>query len=264
MVNRKYNSGLDSKFKGNHKVILGDYIIKTKRDRIIPKGTLVIMPSSGAISLKILEKDTQDKGFSTPFVVSEAGSKLGITAQYLLWFFKQDFVTEYHITTATGTVMPRIPKQVLYDLKIPLPIHSYNAHKKEKDESVIITDSPFKKLIDKFYEDYRFNFDKAKYTTSVILAGAIAEAILYQLLIDSDVDSKILDNDRALGFGKLITYIKLLKLNEQLEKFPLNHFEELQKHRNAAIHVGLAVKRPAQFTKRDLACFDQIIKYFGI
>ncbi len=260
---KTYVSKLDSKFAKNRKAALGAYIIKSKRNEIIPAGTLVVMPSNGAISLKILDKDTPDKGFSTPLKISDDGYKLGLSANYLMWYFKIDFVAERLISTAVGTVMPRIPREILEELKIPLPIHPNASVDAKQIDRIPIINSPFKKLISSFYEDYRLNFEKDRFTTSVILAGAIGEAILYQLLLDYDVDPKLLENDRTLGFGKLLAYVQILKIND-LEGFPLNHFEELQKHRNSAIHVGLAVKREKQFTKENLTCFDHIVKYFGI
>ena len=95
------------------------------------------------------------------------------------------------------------------------------------------------------------------------MAGAISEAILYQLLIENEVDRKILDKDNTLGLGKIITYVKLLKLDKTLN-FPINHFSELQQKRNSAIHISLAVKKKVIFSKDDLNCFNQIIKHFGI
>lgn len=260
----KYIGKLDSKFPNNDKKVLGDYIVKSKKDYIVPKETLVIMPLNGAVSLKILEEDTPEKSFSTPLQLNEQGIEVGLTANYLLWYLKQSFVSEYLISTTKGAVIPRVPKQVLYELKIPLPIHKKNITNTTRSEIIALRDNRFKKLISSFYEDYRLNFEKNRYGTCVILAGAIGEAILYQLLLDNEVDVKILEKDNTLGFGKLVNYIKLLKLDVRLDNFPLNHFEELQKHRNSAIHVGLAIKRKELFKKEDLVCFDQIIKYFGI
>ena len=87
--------------------------------------------------------------------------------------------------------------------------------------------------------------------------------MLYQLLIDNGVNEKILSDDRNLGLGKLITYVKLLKLEKNLD-FPLTHFSELQRYRNSAVHVSLAIKKENPFTRQNLKCFDQIIKHFGI
>jgi len=91
----------------------------------------------------------------------------------------------------------------------------------------------------------------------------MSEAIIYQLLLDEGVDKQILDNDRSLGFGKLVTYLKLLKLDKSLS-LPMSHFAEIQKKRNSAVHAGANRHKPTIFTADNLVSFNYIIKYFGI
>ena len=259
----KYKSNLDQYFSKSQKVKLSSIIDKSKRGTIIPKDTLVVMPFvNGEVRLKILEKDTPDKGFSIPLKLNDVGLKKGLSPHYLSWFLKHDFVIEYMLPNVQGSVFPRIPKKLLFDMDIPIPAKKFVLDD-NNDTSFLKTDNPFRKLIRMYYEDYLFNLDKERYNTAVILAGAISEILLYQLLLENDVHKNILTNDNSLGMAKLITYVQLLKLDKNLN-FPLTHFHALRKKRNSAIHISLILKNEKQFVRKDLDSFDQIIKYFGI
>lgn len=267
---REYTSSLDKSFRKNKKAPLENLIERSKRGSTIPKGTLVVMPFvSGMIRLKILGKATPDKGFSIPLLLTKEAEAQSISPEYLAWFLKKDFVKRYLMHYVSGSVLPRVPRKVLFSMLIPLPAQegkkpSFGTAFSAGFDSVIArTENPFRTVIKAYFRDYEFNFENGRYTAAVILAGAICEAILYQLLIDNDIDKKILNDDRSLGLGKLITYIKLLKLDKTLD-FPLTHFSEIQRRRNAAIHVGLAIRNSKPITNENLKCFDQIIKHFGI
>jgi len=267
---KEYKSSLEKNFRINKKSSLEKLIEPSKRGSIIPKGTLVVMPFvSGEIRLNILEKAAPDKGFSIPLILSSKGEGHSITADYLEWFLKQNFVKKYLMNYVSGSVLPRVPRGVLLNLLIPLPTQerkkpAFDSSFSSAFDSVIANaENPFRRMITKYFRDYQFNLEKEHYLVAIILAGAISEAILYQLLIDNDVNHKILNDDRNLGLGKLIAYVKLLNLNKDLN-FPLTHFSELQRYRNSAVHVGLAIKNKTQFSRQNLNCFDQIIKHFGI
>lgn len=267
---KEYKSLLDKNFRKNKKIPLEKLIEPSKRGSMIPKGTLVVMPFvSGELRLKILEKNTPDKGFSIPLKLLTKGEGQSVTAEYLVWFLKHNFVTKYLMHYVSGSVLPRVPRVILFNLLIPLPTQerkkgAFDSSFSDGFDSVIASaENPFRRMITNYFRDYQFNLEKERYTAAIILAGAISEAILYQLLIDNDVNKKILSGDRNLGLGKLITYIKLLKLDKDLG-FPLTHFSELQRFRNSAVHVSLAIKNEKPFTRQNLNCFDQIIKHFGI
>ena len=259
----KVSSFLDKQFRNHKKVLLGELVQPVKRGTAIKKGTLVVVASGDRkLRLRILEEDTPHKGFSEPLSLNAHARELGITPNYLLWYLSQPPVKEYLVSHLKGSVILRIPREVLYDLRVPVPSRSLVV---EKPDEVILEspESPFSTLISALYGDYRHNYSNGRFHTAVILAGAITEIILYQLLLEQDVNTKILKRDRNLTLGKMLEYVRLLKI-DQHEGFPMTHLVELQKKRNSAIHAGLLFKKKMEFSQEDLNCFDQIIKYFGI
>lgn len=267
---KEYISSLDKSFRKNRKVPLDKLIEPSKRGSMIPKGTLVVMPSvSGQIRLKLLDKATPDKGFSIPLKILSKDKGLSVSADYLAWFLKHDFVKKYLMYFVSGSVLPRVPRKTLLNLLIPLPTQERkpppfdSSFSKAFDSVIANAENPFRKMMTEYFRDYQFNFEKERFTTAIILAGAISEAILYQLLLDNNIDKNILANDRNLGLGKLITYVKLLRLDKQFN-ISLTHFSELQGYRNSAVHASLAIKNNKPFTKNNFQCFNQIIKHFGI
>lgn len=256
-------SFLDSKFRKNRRVPLSALIARISPGSTIPKGTLVVMASGDRkIRLKILERDTPHKGFSEPLLVNGFGTEHKVTAHYLLWFLSQEPVTSHMLEHARGAVFVRVPRSVMHAIPVPLPT-SVTKIMPVNEFSVTRTETPFSRLIADLYSDYLLNLSNARYRTAAVLAGAICEVILYQLLIEKGANSKLLKDDRALGFNKLLEYVELLKLDE-LPGFPKSQLVQMKKLRNESIHAGLLINRTRVMSSTDLDCFNPIIKHFGI
>jgi len=260
-------SSLDSfvgkKFKGHKVQRLASMIDHLKHGQTIPRGTLVVVASGDAkLRLKILEKDTPHKGFSTPLHLKNGAVEKGLTPEYLHWYLSQQGVADELMQHARGSVILRVPKPILESIPVPIPKkpREWPAQgdvvlQKEMDE--------FARVIGVFYEDFRLNVQHSRYRTAVILAGAICEAMLFQLLVESGVDKGLLDEDRQLALGRLIKYAKLLKIDKDFG-VPINHIQEIQKKRNTAIHIGALKHGDDFFSHDDIKAFDHVIKYFGL
>ena len=256
-----HDSQLLKGFRDQSQIPLGKLITPIRTGDTIKKGTFVIMASSDRkIRAQILEKDALNKGFSVPFPLNDLAASNKITARYLLWFFRHRFVQEYLLTHASGAVFVRVPRQILYELPIPIPKSSSIALS-SKEVVISRANDRFSVQLAAFFDDYSLNVKNERYHTALILAGAMAEMIIYQALLDEGVDATLLEDDRNLGIGKMLTYLKLLKLDKAL---PMAHLRELQKKRNAAVHAGILAKSETRFGKDDLVCFDHIIRHFGI
>ena len=259
----KYQNELKTKFKGQKTIYLNELIKPGKRGEIIEKGTLVVMPfANGTIQLKILDKNVPDKGFSIPLRLNDIAEKNEITNYYLLWYLKHKIVIEYLINYVTGSVLPRIPKKDLFRIKIPIP-KKKNEYDKNNVEIIRLENNKFREMIGEYYNDYTLIYKYNRFKTAIILAGTITEIILYKLLLENGVDKNILKDDNTLTLGKIIIYIKILKLDKSIN-LPMNHIINLQKKRNNAIHINLSLNKEYEYKIEDLHCFEEIIKYFGI
>ncbi|MGS0824539.1 hypothetical protein ACVBIO_01885 [Shewanella sp. 0m-8] len=233
-----------------------------KSETEIPAGTLVLAPAiQGNFIFRRLDKPKLSKYSVIPFVLSKKGIDLGITEEYLQWFFTHDCLSEHWNDVAIGGVLRLIPTKILLNTIVPIPKNKITGSIK----SEIAVTSPFCDYIKTFYEQYRINFKHEQYSTCAILAGVISEAILYQLLLENDVKRNLLDNDSSLGLGKLVTYLELLQLDKSLE-LNLQNFKAINKLRNSSVHFGKArrAKEVRTIIKSDLRVFDEVVKQFGI
>src|SRR5881392_4425364 len=96
---------LNNKFRGSKTFKLEKLIDKIKTGNNIPKGTLVIMASGDTqLRLKILDKDTPNKGFSVPLFINTFGKSKNITPNYLHWYLSLKDIRDYLSSFAVGTV----------------------------------------------------------------------------------------------------------------------------------------------------------------
>lgn len=256
-------SFLDSNFKNSRRVTIGMLVRKIRTGELIPKGSLVLMASGDRrIRFKVLDQDTPHKGFSEPLVLNEFAAEHKVTANYLHWFLTRDQVAQFLVDNAHGAVFVRVPRTILHAVPVPLPA-SVKRIKPPVDFSPIKTDNPFSKILDDLYSDYQLNLTNRRFRTATVLAGAICEVILYQLLVEQGVSPKLLKEDRGLGMNKMLDYVRVLKL-EQAQGFPLSQLEEIRKNRNEAVHAGLLVNNPRELTLEDMNAFNPVIKYFGL
>ncbi|MBI3597002.1 MAG: hypothetical protein HY203_07620 [Nitrospirae bacterium] len=207
---------LDKKFAKNTRVPIAKLIDPIKHGATMTAGTLVLMASGDRkLRLKILEKDTPHKGFSEPLLLNSYAREQRLTPNFLLWYLSHPEVREYLLAHTTGSVLLRVPRNILHALPVPLPTHVF---KEERIHEVIVakTNDALSRLINAFYSDYQLNLNNGRFRTATILAGAISEVILYQLLLEQEIDRKILSEDRNLGLSKMLDYVQLLKLERTI------------------------------------------------
>lgn len=265
---------LYSRFKNNKHVLIGDIVTPVERGELVKGGTVIVTPLiKGKFFVKRLAEDCNYEGDFLPLVIDEEWEELGVTSDYLLWFLEQDFVIEYIKSNVVGVAMARVPLKVIYEMKIAIPNHFKLGEPVMPSYEEVEIDNqanPVRDLINSFYEDYRFNFDRGKYRTAAVLAGAFCEVILYQLLVEAGVEERILDNDNSLTLGRLISCVQLLGLDkdddvrDENRGFPISHFIEVQKNRNRAIHTTLPARESDELKAEDFHYMEEIIKRFGI
>lgn len=256
-------SYLDSKFSGCRRVPIGALVVKVRAGEMIPNGSLVVMASGDRrLRLKILDRDTPHKSFSEPLVLNEFATEHKVTPAYLHWYLSQPDVSTYLVENAAGAVFVRVPRKFLHAVPVPLPA-SVKKIKTVTEFAVVKTNNRFSQIIGELHSDYRLNVDNRRYRTATVLAGAICEVILYQMLVEHGVNPKLLKDDHGLGINKMLDYVRVLKIDET-PGFPISQLEELRKKRNSALHAGLLVNANQELTEEDLQPINPVIKYFGL
>lgn len=258
-IKRNLGILLDKKFKDSLKIPFKDLVTRVSNGDM-QEGDIVIKSLFNQDLLIEVDKKLDKKNsINIRYRIKDNR----ISANYLLWFFSKPEVTEYLKIHLTGTVIRRIPIEIVLNMLIPIPPI---LDKKHKNNRIVLSDkkSPIREIIGKFYQDYQINFKENRLETSIILAGAICEAILYESLLDVGVSDKILSQNKTLG--SLIEYAQIKELDKEYE-VNLTHFEAIKQNRNKTIHIGSALKTLEAGSSVDREIFkdfDNIIKNFGI
>lgn len=256
-------SYLDSKFSGCKRVPLGSLVHKVRPGEVIPTGSLVLVAAGDRrLRLRTTPKETVRKSFSEPILPNEFAAEHKVTQAYLSWYLAQAEVANYLVENATGAVFVRVPRRFLHAIPVPLPV-SVKRIKPVTEFSVVKTNNRFSKIIGEIHSDYLLNVANGRYRTATILAGAICEVVVYQMLVEHGVNPKLLRDDHGLGMSKMLDYIRVLKIDET-PGFPISQLEELRKNRNAAVHAGLLVNSERELSEQDLQSINPVIKYLGL
>lgn len=254
---------LDSKFAGCKRIPLGSLIEKVRANEVIPVGSLVLVATGDRrLRLRILPKDSVYRSFQEPIIPNQFAAEHKVTQAYLSWYLSQEEVANHLVENATGAVFVRLPRKFLHAVLVPLPA-SVKAIKLVSEFAVVKMNNRFTTVIGDLHSDYLLNVENKRFRTAMILAGAICEVLLYQMLVEQGVSLKLLKDDRGLGMNKMLDYIRVLKLDET-PGFPISQLEQLRKSRNNAVHAGLMVNTDRELTEADLQPINQVIKYFGL
>ena len=198
----------------------------------------VIKSSKGAISFKVITKNTKKRRFNLT-IISKSND---ISVFDLMHFVDHKEVKAYLSLQLRGSVMMTLPVKSLLKLQIPLPKIQLAANDIEvKSSHLKPVANEFKMFIAQYYQEYSNALKQNQLVAATMLAGAISEAILYQVILDSGVDASLLENR---GLGGLIRDVKLGRFNEiENQEFDLVPFAALNGIRNDIVHPSRAIKK---------------------
>lgn len=257
-VKKNYKNLINKKFNKHSKKIFSDVVEFVRADKI-EIGDLCYMPSpTSDINIFIAQKEYNSKEFYTKLEILDNRLK----PNYLLWYLNQSAIKEYILCYGVGAIFTYIPKDIFNKIEIAFPKRNinYNLNK----ITLHAKDSAFRILLDQYYQQYLDNFKNGNYMTSAILAGAIAETFLHNYLLEVGLSEKLLEQKTL---GSLVSLSEAYLVDREITDFPLNHFKDIQKLRNSAVHPSLAkskIEREEEFEMIDFDCFNNIIKYFGL
>lgn len=254
-----YQNFINKKFKNQIRKPF-DKVIDLKKASKVQKGQIYISPStSSKINIAIADEDIISSMNYMLFEIKDSQ----ISASYLLWFLSHQQIINYLQCFTTGTVISYLPALAFQKLEIPFPKKKINSLKVDTIQ-VEAKLNPFRILINQYYTQYLFNLEKGHFLTSAILAGAIAETLIYTYLIEEGINENMLRN-RTLG--SYIDFAETYLFGKGDMGFPINHYREVQQLRNSAVHPILAkgnIENETEIGIRNFDCFNQIIKYFGL
>lgn len=218
----------------------------------------------GKISFKVITNNPKKRRYDIT-IISKSED---ISVFDLIHFIDHKEVKDYLSIQLRGAVIQRLPIEVIEKLQIPLPKIKLAAKDvQQASSSLTPIVNEFKMFISQYYQEYSYALRNNQLVAATMLAGAISEAILYQVIIDSGVDASLLENR---GLGGLIRDIKLGRFNEKEgQEFDLVPFTTLNRIRNDIVHPSRAINKIKTdydlINKQDIIqSFNLIKRYFGL
>jgi len=258
-IKKGYHDYLNRKLKDSTKLPFYELTDRVDASEAHMGDIVIRNHPSGKLLIEIIKNP---KTVKSNWIIYRINNKK-VSPEYLLWHFSKPKIKDFINIHAVGSVIRNIPLQVIEDILVPIP--KVLDKKSKKSRISLKTDNNLvREYIRNFYSDYQENLNNKRYETSIILAGAICEAILFEILVELGVPAKMISQNKTLG--TLIDYAKIKEVDKELG-IDLSYFDNIRKNRNKSVHIGAAVKRLETgeiFDKTVFNSFDHIIKNFGI
>lgn len=261
---KKFKALFGKVYKGQKASIVKNHFDINRDDIPDLLPALVILPSpNGVLSYKFVTEHTNKR-----YGISITSKSDEISVFDLIHFIDHSEVKNYLSLELRGSVIRTLPIETLRKLRIPLPKIQLAAQDvKNTTGKIKPVVNEFKIFISQYYQEYSKALKENQLVSATMLAGAISEAILYQVMIDCGVDSALLNNR---GLGGLIRDVKLGGFNEiERQEFDLAPFSTLNNIRNDIVHPSRAIKKIKTdydlIDKQEIIKnFDRIKRYFGL
>lgn len=220
--------------------------------------------SRGNISFKVITDNAKKRRYDITII--SKGDEISVFD--LMHFIDHKEVKDYLSIQLRGSVIQRLPIEAIEKLQIPLPkikLAAQDVNLSSGKLTPVVNE--FKMFISQYYQEYSNALRENQLVAATMLAGAISEAILYQVIIDSGVEASLLENR---GLGGLIRDVKLGRFNEiDGQEFDLVPFTTLNNIRNDIVHPSRAIKKIKTdydlIDKQDIIQnFNRIKRYFGL
>lgn len=260
-ADRKYKKYLNKTCKNQTKIPLKDAISISPAKQVTAGDLILKSGVNGDLDIFIAKEPSTPRHHSLTKSVAILDKR--ISKSDVIYFLSQDAVLNYVQCFAVGTIFTTINNETLYKLDIPLSAGI--KHEQISNTKIRINQSDFKVLLRNYYQQYVSCIESGEFMMASIVAGAIAETYLYNFLKTVGMPEDSIDKQTL---GGLINLTKAFLINSEITDFPINHFAEVQKNRNFAVHPKLAFDRMSSTSKElgihDFNGFNQIIKYFGL
>ncbi len=240
-------------FLKNKKICKFTNIVDITIPHKIKKDDLVFHNKGNSFKLEFAKQDIQN---SNNNLVLKSKDNI-FSESYISWYLSNDEIKNYLMLFSRGNVIFYISKNVFTNLYIIYPSNK----EYPKTEVTIQNNSKFKEVIKIYLNEYNKNIEIENYLSASFLVGAICEALLYEILLDSGLSNNDLSNKKTV---QLLDYIKIRGID--IDTKILNDFKEINKKRNL-IHPERASKDIDKIynLEKDIEpIFNRIVKEFGL